>query len=505
MSLNPIGGVQFLMAGGWRSAVAFALVYLAAAGFISGLLYSQTDPVFHGQLHQTLYALSGLLQVVLLLMLGPAAVRKAVQRDFQSGMIESHRLTPLGGPRLVLGYLSGAPAQIFTLTIAGLVIGAAYAVAYGRVVSLPGLMLGLWLYANLCLAFLAAMILSLTLLGALATSGKGQFIGVMVGLAVLGGGFVVFAVPGLALVLGVMSIGLFVKASGVFGLFVPAIATRDDAAVTGWAALFQILFTVLFISAAARKIRAPERALFSLPQGLTFLTLVWAALIIGHQYLGTLQIFGPGNPLQDDSAFPNLASLVAFQIAAIVPMSAAADERLRHDRAAGLALAHRRAPLHFVDTTPFVVALVGLSLVSLMPNFEMWAALDKRGGMIHASIFGALLLNSVMDYAWFYLALARRWRVLFAWAIPAVLFKALPFVAEGTLQVAAQGSNTPPIVAPWLAAAFSPFGLPTAAIRGAPLAPGVVFQTLVALGSVFVALLASASRRSGPAERTAAP
>lgn len=47
------------------------------------------------------------IQSVLLLIAGAGWVRRAVQRDFSSNMIDSHRLTPMTGWTAVFGYIIG--------------------------------------------------------------------------------------------------------------------------------------------------------------------------------------------------------------------------------------------------------------------------------------------------------------------------------------------------------------------------------------------------------------
>ncbi len=478
--------MQFLLAGGWRAAVFLALAYLGAAGFISGLLYSRIPSSEHGQIHQSLLSLTGILQVVLLLTLGPSAIRKTVQRDFQTGMMESNRLTPLSGLRLVLGYLSGASAPLVALASVGLLIGVGYSAAHGRVIGYPGLMVAVWLYSNLCLFVLTAMIHSLSLLSALATSGKGQFVGILVAVGVIGGGFLVFAVPGLALVLGVMSVGQFLNVAG----FLPLPAASDPS-ISGWAAISQLLFAIVFVDAAARKIRSPERALFNLPQGLVFLALSWGALVIGYQKLGALRIFGAS---LEDNPTQAIASLAAFQIAAVVPILAAADYRLLRDRIAVLRGSTTRVAMRIVDLMPLVSGLAGLSLLLLMPSGELAEAWETRRLALVASVFAACVLGAVTDYAWLYLTLARRWRVIAGLLIPAIAFKGLPFVAEGLLRFASVEANSFEPYTPWLVAAFSPLGLPAAALAGGPILPGLAVQLLVAAGSVWVAVAASRKR-----------
>ena len=115
----------------------------------------------------------------------PAAVRKAVLRDFQSGMIESHRLSPMSGPKIVIGYMTGAPVQSGCLLLASLLLGTAFAAHVAR--DLSAVVLTGWYVMQGCLLCLAFMVAALSLLVALGTAGKVDVLTVGVLLVIFGG------------------------------------------------------------------------------------------------------------------------------------------------------------------------------------------------------------------------------------------------------------------------------------------------------------------------------
>jgi hypothetical protein len=215
MSFRALTSANFQLSGGWRQNVVIVGLYAVMTAALATLAYRTAKPADYGDVSAVCLSLITAIQGVVVLLIAPGAVRKAVLRDFQTGMIESHRLTPLSGLSLVLGYLTGPTAQAFLVYATGLLLGGMFAGAYGQSLGFAGVALSAWYGGQLCLLMLGLLVTALSLLAALASAGKANLMVLLLLFGVFGGWFVLPFVPGLALLAGVMSggwlIGLFVR------------------------------------------------------------------------------------------------------------------------------------------------------------------------------------------------------------------------------------------------------------------------------------------------------
>ena len=284
MSLNPFYWLHLRISGSARTNVVIVSVFAAVIIAFYSISFSIVDRNDAPSLNGTWLMIMTLAQAAFLLLLGPAAVRRAVQRDFDNGMIESHRLTPMSNLKVVLGYLSGAPVQAEMLYAVSLLFGIYFASRYalspglGGVVGLQATLLGVC-FAQGCLLMLSLMICSMILLSALATRGKANVIGIMVVVCLFGGWMAIAFVPGLSLLLGIMS-------GTVLFTVITKGQTGGDPSVIAAAALLQLLFSLIALRAACGQLRGLDKPLFSIRLGLLLL-LVWGFTLVGGDATGS--------------------------------------------------------------------------------------------------------------------------------------------------------------------------------------------------------------------------
>lgn len=483
MVLSPLTHVHFQLSGGWRQNGLIAGVYAALLILIASIVYGTTDVKDRGSVSATLLSITGVAQVVLALVIAPGAVRRAVQRDFQAGMIESHRLTPLSGLSLVTGYLTGPTAQALLLLAVGMLVGGYFAGLTGQSYGYPGVAISSWSLSQLCLLSLSLLVVSLALLASLATAGKTNIMAVLIAFALLGGWFLVPLVPGLALLMGFMSAGLLLKWLGA------PVPITGAAGATVWAMVLQVVLALIFLRAACRKIRAPEQAVFSIPLGLLLVVVTGVTLVAGWHLFGQFTaMFGWGQV----HAAQWISSTWVFVLVALFPLVAAAVERQRRDRAAVLTVG-RLPRWRDVDALPVLLTgLTMLATVVMMP----WKASGGAGQGASALVGTALAigLSFWTDYAWACFVLARGQRLfralLLAWAV----LKGLPLLADGVAALVSEILMYHERIE-WHVAGLSPIGTLILLAEGANIWPGLGVQFGIAVLATVLLRRARARRQ----------
>ena len=128
MSLNSIYAnslwwVQFQLQGGWRRHLAIVVIYVSVVAGLTAAAYRLEPTLTAGQVSQVWMMILSILQGGILVLVGCSGIRRAVQRDYTTGMIESHRLTPMSGLTAAIGYLIGPNLQTLVLAGCGVVAG----------------------------------------------------------------------------------------------------------------------------------------------------------------------------------------------------------------------------------------------------------------------------------------------------------------------------------------------------------------------------------------------
>ena len=367
MSFNPLYWLHLRIGGSLRNNLVVVAVFAALIIVFSSISYSLTDSRDIPGLHGIWLMLMTGAQAIFLLLLAPAAVRRAVQRDFENGMIESHRLTPMSNLKVVLGYISGAPVQAEMLYGVSLLFGTFFASSYALSPGLggaTGLMATLsgMCFAQGCLLMLSLMICSMILLSALATRGKANVIGIVVVLCLFGGWMAIAFVPGLSLLLGIMSgevLYTVVKKGQVGG----------DASVIAIAAFLQLIFSMIGLKAACGQLRGLDKPLFSTRLGLVMLLFWGFTLVMGMRMASSHDaVFSEWR----EYGYARLvASTLAFVLVAYFPLAATAAGRLMVDRAGRFEAVASRSRRRVTDLMPLLLAgLAALCMWLLFLNME---------------------------------------------------------------------------------------------------------------------------------------
>ncbi len=490
MALAPLTKVNFALAGGWRQNALIAGAYVGAVAVLATMIFRAAAPDEHGAVASGFLGIIGFAQGLFALLIAPGAIRKAVLRDFQTGMIESHRLTPQGGLRLVVGYLTGPTAQALILFGVGGLMGSYFSAYVGGSFGYMGVFVGGWFFTQLAVLALALLIAALVLLTALATAGKANLIVLIVIATVFGGWAAVRVVPGLALLLGVMSAGMIFELLQFIGAPVPANPLQSAPYVITWAMGFQIALALTLLAAACRKIRSPDRTVFTVPLALIMATVFGVTLIAGW-HLSVRFDWGSADEFGFSARW--VGTVFAFVLVALFVVSAAAGERVAPDRAA--LLKHNRPPTAFrnADLMPLLLTVFtgAIAVFTLPPaiDAQVNARLSENAtnaqwfvaqSIILSPVFVAILLSFWVDYVLLQVALARGWGVFRTVLLGCIALKLLPLFIEGVNAViAAILTGDDPAFNGRIASA-SPVGTAILVTLGGPAWPGLMVQAVIA-------------------------
>lgn len=466
MTINPFWRLHYHINGGWRRLVAMVVIYAAllTGGWYMGYRISlasfaaqnpgavavtvaQKSLLAAGVSRNMMWWVGGS-QALFLLILAPAAIRKAVLTDYQSGMIESHRLTPLTGLRVVLGYVTAAPMQALVLYAASVLIGAYFAADMARSLTLsPVQAVQTWLGGQILLVSIGFLIASVSALFSLHSQGKmgkAFFPFIMIG-AMFGGGTLLRLVPGVGLIAGYLAGQVIFSAlttggmGGAFSSFGP---------VAAWSVAAQLACSLLFIAAASRKVRQPDGALFGLPLGLLFMLIVGAGSVAGIVYAGVDTTLAA--TVEEASAIQLGATLVLLMLLGYYPLSAAAHEQVAAERAAQFGEHKSPQRRFYVAIIPLLLTMV-LLLVSaaslyLLDLSESWfAAFRRRSG--NGAVFAAFFLQYLMDFAIIAMLAGRGKKVFAAILIVFIALRVLPLVLDMVPSVtAAMAADEEPVL-----------------------------------------------------------
>jgi hypothetical protein len=515
MSLNPLFWLHLRISGSARTNLIIVVAYVAIVIMFTGGSYyvaaaeagAKVGPQTYARVDAAWLVIMTVAQGAFLLLLAPSAIRRAVQRDFDSGMIESHRLSPMSNLKIVLGYMSGAPIQAMMLYAVSLLFGTYFATRYALSPGLGGTIglrttLSGWYFAQGCMLVVAAMIGAFTLLTSLATRGKGNIIGVAILIGVFGGWAAIFVIPGLALLAGVLSgwilIGLLTSAK-----------VGGDPRIIVVSTLLQVVFCVIMLAAACGKLRSPNRAVFTIELGLILL-IVWGVTLAMGIFVAPAygSLF---SEWQHQALAQLVASTVAFMLVALLPLIGATVELCQRDRAAAFGedrSVRRCAELTFV---PLMLGLMTATCCLIMS--PVWAATEQLGHVppnalirqIFVPIAVAMLCSFWIDFNWIYHLAAHGRRIMIGLPIMFVLVKGMPILLDNVIDYFGQQLADLEWAGYGYLTGLSPVGtLILAPEGGALIWVGLVFQVVLAIGATVVAR--RARRRLGRrAEETSIP
>jgi|GEM_PF-2494614 len=497
MSVTSMIRVHVQLAGTPRLHLMITGGFLAVVAAFAGFSYYVSDSAGYARLDGIWLTIISLAQCAFLALLAPAAIRKALQRDFQSGMVESHRLSPMSNAQIVFGYMIGPAAQALMLYAVSLLAGSFFlarlALGTGSFnVATIGSAFGGWCFTQACLMVLAVVTGALSLLIGIVSNGKSNILGIIVAISVLGGWSLVFLVPGLALLLGVMSAGILSKFIGAAG------GAPVDAATIVGSVLLQALLSVILLASACRKFRNPQRSLFSIPLALLLSTWAGITLVAGVALVPKHRWLFAG--WSGYEFLQTICSTAAFMLIGWFALSAAAKERLELDRARAAAADGRGRSA--CDLIPAVLAAATMLVFYVLRELSQLPSLSlapsgppREAALLSASVLAAFVLSFWTDYNLIYAAAARRRRMLFTLILAVGIMKVAPLLVDSLATEMMHGAfNTPWAWSGYLAG-LSPFGsillmssdINGETARGVPLFGGLAVQAVLALGSVAIA------------------
>ncbi len=484
MRFNPIfwlhtriGGRRAMLIG---IPLGFAILVLALATVTFYLGGQRPDDRW--QLVTTWAGLMTGAQALFLLLLAPSAIYRAIQRDHVNGMLQSHWITPLSNTRIVIGYLTGPPLVYVLLYLVALVLGSVFTGWLGTL-SISGTRLGPlnalagWYLGQIPLLLASLLLCSLVLLIALSTRTKTNVMALFVLVMIFGGWALVLFLPGFAIVSGITNVATF--ASFFVGAPVPA-----GKAVQALGPLLQTIFVLVFLAAACRKVRHPERPAFGVALGAAFVIACSVTLALGIELsVATMRMAGTNYDLVAPQV---LASAGALVFAALVPLLAAGVSAAELDlkNARQPQAARRRLPLAFWPLLyTLLVVLVGAVMCPLAP-LQAWrkagvAPPDLVGGSLGVGL--GLLGFFTTVTGWTYFLKLRDRNVAPATGVLVAILTIGPLILAGASSLAAGNferlSDSPAMYI----LAFSPLGTLYVAATAPPMAvAGVAAQLLLA-------------------------
>ena len=460
----PFWRVQYQLLGGHSRMALFCVIYLlVVTGGVFGFRRLFLDEPLVTVSRWMLNGLIGI-QAFVIVLGGCNAVHRAMLRDYESKMIESHRLTPMSNISVVLGYLFGSTVQILVLFIANLAVGAV-------LTALAGYPISAWINGNLLMLTGAVTLWTIVVLSGLQLRKPGSPVGVLIAVAAFGN-------------VGIMAL----PAAGLLLCAYPLVVGIQ--LVTGSAAIppvgvwiigsLNVLMTVFWLSAAAAKYRRPDLPALNGFRGLILLAF-WVVLgtagIVVSSTSGVAAMRFPNN------TFVILIQWVATMILSLVvafPMIAGAVE-------CQMLIQRGALSRDWSDrVSPTTWALIGAGLIcGGMSVIGLTVWLDYVGGAAsfvwsHCALACLLALLTARAMFMLTFALAKR-PVIYGTILLILLWAVLPLIDLVRAQVSADAYNTRVAFSSLLG--FSPGG--TLAVvwinRDVTILPGLVGQLAITL------------------------
>ncbi len=320
---NAIWWVQFRLGRGRR----LLLVCMCYLGGLLALtyLYRRLEPTLNAtQFASFALGMLAALQPMIVIVGGCNAIFRVTARDHATGMIESHRLSPLSTGAATLGYLFGGTQQVLALFLINLL--------YGLVLSvIGGLPPADWLVGSMLLLVASMSLWSVVVCSG---TGAGKPINPMVPMVVVGlmsWSFLMF-LPGLGLASGAYAtVAAYLAMTGHADLGPPAApgmpSSRVPAVALATLALVALVMTWFWIAAAARRYRRPYRPAFDAWHG-TVLLGGW--LLMAGPGIVLFRMLDAGRWIEEDRTLAQfIASLIISMLIAVIGINGACLDRAR--------------------------------------------------------------------------------------------------------------------------------------------------------------------------------
>jgi hypothetical protein len=374
---------QFHLRGGWGRLVAFLSVYAAAVGGLI-LLSGAAGAGVPGTVKHMLIAA----QASILVLFAGARVSSAIRQDFNTRMIDSHRLMPLSPSQAVIGYVLGGAAGPLALAVVNVALGLVASAAVGTPVAL-------WLTANAVLFGFGAFAAVAMAFGAFSgRTGGSTFVWLALFFTVMSSGGIGAILPGMILLVTPMI------RSSVFSLGV----TGADAAVLYVPpTLFQLWIGGVCFAAACRRYRREDRPALGSDLGVA---LVGGGVAVSLYAMFQWQEYRPATLATGAAYHPAMmvGSTALAMLAGLVPLAGAAFSAADWESRRELgdpALGRRPAPPVLVAA---LCAVLALALVFAPLRLGDEWPLPSRGEAV---------LDTAVVLASFFVAMASVLRVLY--------------------------------------------------------------------------------------------
>jgi hypothetical protein len=352
---NAIAWSQWRLLGGGKRIFSIVFAYAALLPVVVlGFRYIIREPHLASFCHGALMALAAVQS--LLLLGGCNSIYRAINRDATTGMLESHRLSPMRALYVVVGYVVGPLLQILGLFVVGIIAG----VVLIRI-GITGI--DLWLLGNAYLLGVAIMAWTATVY--LALVGKKPFNPSVVLLVLFLSSALLMMVPAAGLATGVYAgVIAYRMMTGVD--FLPGYAT----ACVYWV---MVVMTLIWGGGAVRKFRRPDWPAFGTVRAIGLLAIWLGISVLGAALLDSDDVRDAANIFRD---FPAdvlmLVTMIASILVAIVAVVSAVDARFVAMRDSGPRYRGDRAPKILV---PLLAALMITAFTAHIDAVLEWQSL----------------------------------------------------------------------------------------------------------------------------------
>ncbi|MBU0718521.1 MAG: hypothetical protein KJ749_09760 [Planctomycetes bacterium] len=410
----PMWRAQCQLLGGHRRMLLMCLIYTmvlsaAAVGFYELMRVTNEEyPVSGSTIVSWMLHALGVIQILIVVLAGCAAIHRATLRDYETKMIESHRLTPMSNTSVVLGYLFGANVQILALFLINLAFGAILS-GLGQSPAAE------WLSGNLLVLAAAVTLWSMVLLSGMRLAKPLNPLAILVGIPAFASyGLVVLPAAGFLLCALPVVVGYQVMTGRII------LDSLPIAALLG----INVFLTVFWLSAAAAKYRRPDLPALNAFRGLMLL-MFWLVLGTGGIALAGSDA-ARGVLLDDEDLILGqwVATMILSLLAAIPAIAGAVQCQTLIRSGSSVRDWADRAP-------PVAVAVLAAGLIcSVMAGIgvQVWRNVLPESSDIAAS-------NVVNGMSWLYSGLACLLAMLTAWVVCVAAFAKLskPLIASVTV------------------------------------------------------------------------
>lgn len=379
---NPIAWAHYRVRGGWKNHLWSTAGYVLLITAVIGVTYRLSTGSGASVLAGWTMAILGL-QAAILGLYGSSVVGNAIRRDVSAGLLESHRLMPIGAGTAVAGYLLGPTFQAISMAVANLIIGA-------MLTSASQIPVEHWVVSNfVVVSFVVFLWVCFAYASFVAKNAFTAMFGLMFG-GFGSGGILLNVMPALAVLMTPLS-----------GRTAFNFAFRGTAMTPayGLGLAAQIVIGGIFFCGAMRRFRRDDVPALGTVLGLMLLAAWVATSAVGirNWELVSPVMFQRLN--QPDFNVQAIGSIVAALLIALVPVAGSARMAVQWHRIAATAggrAVHRPAP-------PPLVALLATVIV---PAVLFGATRDRewRPAVVPVVVVsGAFLFTSSYLLRYFYL------------------------------------------------------------------------------------------------------